>query len=74
MAPNNRPKKRSITLNGHKTSVSLEDPFWDYFCEVAIKKNQSLSALASDIDLKRESDIGLATSIRVFCLKEATES
>ena len=68
---NNRPKKRSLTLNGHKTSVSLEDPFWDYFCKLAVKRNQSLNALASDIDLKRQSNIGLASSIRIFCLNEA---
>ena len=68
---NNRPKKRSLTLNGHKTSVSLEDPFWDYFGKLAFEKNQSLNALASDIDLKRQSNIGLASSIRIFCLNEA---
>ena len=66
-----RPKKRSLTLNGHRTSVSLEDPFWNYFCKLAIEKNLSLNALASDIDLERQADIGLATSIRIFCLTEA---
>jgi predicted DNA-binding ribbon-helix-helix protein len=69
---NNRPKKRSLTLNGHRTSVSLEDPFWDYFYKLAMKKNLSLNTLASEIDLKRQSDVGLATSIRIFCLTEAT--
>ena len=68
---NHRPKKRSITLNGHRTSVSLEDPFWSYFGKLAIEKNQSLNSLASDIDLKRQANIGLASSIRIFCLNEA---
>jgi predicted DNA-binding ribbon-helix-helix protein len=68
---NSRPKKRSITLNGHRTSVSLEDPFWNYFCKLAIEKNISLNTLASHIDFERQSDIGLATSIRIFCLTEA---
>ena len=68
---NYRPKKRSLTLNGHRTSVSLEDPFWSYFYKLAIEKNISLNTLASDIDVKRQSDIGLATSIRIFCLNEA---
>ena len=68
---NHRPKKRSLTLNGHRTSVSLEDPFWNYFCELAIEKNQSLNSLASDIDIKRKANIGLASSIRIFCLNEA---
>ena len=66
-----RPKKRSLTLNGHRTSVSLEDPFWNYFCKLAIEKNLSLNALASYVDLERQSDIGLATSIRIFCLSQA---
>ena len=69
-----RPKKRSLTLNGHKTSVSIEDPFWIYFCELANKKSISLNALVSNIDLKREPGIGLATSIRIFCLTEAINS
>ena len=68
---NDRPKKRSITLNGHRTSVSLEEPFWDYFGKLAIEKNRSLNSLASDIDLKRPANIGLASSIRIFCLNEA---
>ena len=33
-----RPKKRSLSLNGHKTSVTLEDPFWIYFRKIAKKK------------------------------------
>ena len=66
-----RPKKRSLILNGHKTSVSVEEPFWIYFCKLANEKDLSINALASDIDLKRASDVGLATSIRIFCLNEA---
>ena len=66
-----RPQKRSLTLNGHRTSVSLEEPFWNYFCELALEKNLSLNILASEIDINRESNVGLATAIRVFCLNEA---
>ena len=66
-----QPKKRSLTLNGHRTSVSLEDPFWNYFCKLAMEKSLSLNTLASEIDRKREQDVGLATSIRIFCLTEA---
>jgi predicted DNA-binding ribbon-helix-helix protein len=51
--------------------VSLEDPFWNYFCKLAIEKNISLNTLAAHIDRERQSDIGLATSIRIFCLTEA---
>tara|TARA_A100001011_G_C14248505_1_gene816759 strand:+ start:1171 stop:1398 length:228 start_codon:yes stop_codon:yes gene_type:complete len=70
----NKPKKRSLNLNGHKTSVSIEDPFWNYFCGVARKKNLSLNSLASEIDLKRHPKVGLGTSIRVFCLENAIKN
>ena len=69
-----RPKKRSLTLNGHRTSVSLEEPFWNYFCKLANKKNISINSLASDIDLIRDPNVGLATSIRIFCLTEAIKN
>ena len=74
MTTDYKPKKRSLTLNGHKTSVSVEDPFWIYFCQLANKKNLSLNKLATNIDLQREPGIGLATSIRIFCLTEAINS
>ena len=67
----NRPKKRSLTLSGHKTSVSLEEPFWIYFSKLALEKEQSINGLASFIDRKRTPDTGLATSIRIYCLTEA---
>tara|TARA_Y100001968_G_C19090124_1_gene587320 strand:- start:413 stop:655 length:243 start_codon:yes stop_codon:yes gene_type:complete len=67
----NRPKKRSLTLNGHKTSVSLEEPFWLFFVNIAKKQNKAVNKLASEIDINRDYKVGLASSIRVFCLKEA---
>ncbi len=71
---NLRPKKRSLTLNGHRTSVSLEEPFWNYFRKLASQKNISINTLASDIDYRREPTVGLATSIRIFCLTEALKT
>ena len=71
---NLQPKKRSLTLNGHRTSVSLEEPFWNYFCELAKKNNVSISSLASDIDRARHPTVGFATSIRIFCLMEAIKN
>ena len=68
---NHKPKKRSLTLDGHKTSVSIEDPFWIYFTKLATQKNLSLNQLAAEIDRKRDPNVGLATSIRIFCLTEA---
>ena len=71
---NHKPKKRSLTLDGHKTSVSIEDPFWIYFTKLATQKNLSLNQLAAEIDRKRDPNVGLATSIRIFCLTEALRS
>ncbi|MDT2018878.1 MAG: ribbon-helix-helix domain-containing protein, partial [Planktomarina sp.] len=45
-----RPKKRSLTLNGHRTSVSIEDEFWQEFVLIAKKKKKPINALAVEID------------------------
>ena len=63
-----RPVKRSLTLSGHKTSVSLEDAFWEEFREIARAEGRTLNALAAEIDAGR-GDVGLASAIRVFVLR-----
>lgn len=63
-----RPVKRSLTLKGHRTSVSLEDEFWRAFREIAIEKDLSINALASDIDVARDPETGLASAMRVYVL------
>lgn len=67
--PTMRPKKRSLTLNGHRTSVSLEDEFWDAFCEIATQQHKAINRLAAEIDESRSGDAGLASSIRLFVLR-----
>ena len=64
-----RPIKRSLTLRGHRTSVSLEDAFWQGFREIAKIKGTPLNALAADIDANRGTDSGLASAIRVYVLR-----
>jgi len=63
-----RPVKRSLTLHGHRTSVSLEEPFWDAFRAIADKRSVTLNQLAAEIDDARAGDEGLASAIRVFVL------
>ncbi|WP_292290504.1 ribbon-helix-helix domain-containing protein [Marivita sp.] len=63
-----RPVKRSLTLRGHRTSVSLEDAFWRAFREIAEDRNMPINALAAEIDEARDMDVGLASAIRVFIL------
>jgi predicted DNA-binding ribbon-helix-helix protein len=57
--------KRSIVVDGHKTSVSLEDEFWDGLREVADRENVSLSTVVGQIDHDRTS-CNLSSAIRVF--------
>lgn len=68
-----RPVKRSLTLKGHRTSVSLEDAFWKAFRDIAAARGQPINALASEIDAGR-GDIGLASAIRVFVLQSLLEN
>lgn len=63
-----RPAKHSLTLHGHRTSVSLEDSFWRAFREIAAERGLAINALAEAIDEGRAADVGLASAIRVFVL------
>ena len=64
-----RPVKHSLTLKGHRTSVSLEAEFWQAFCEIAAQKQIPINALAAQIDAERGVDIGLASAIRLYVLR-----
>tara|TARA_R110000851_G_scaffold160891_8_gene304248 strand:- start:1036 stop:1272 length:237 start_codon:yes stop_codon:yes gene_type:complete len=63
-----RPVKRSLTLRGHRTSVSLEDAFWRAFREIAEEKSMAINVLAAEIDAGRGVETGLATAIRLYVL------
>jgi len=59
--------KRSIVVGGHKTSVSLEDDFWDALREIAARHRVTLSDLVGSIDSGREHG-NLSSSVRLFVL------
>ena len=61
--------KRSLTLAGHRTSVSLEDEFWVAFREIALAREVPVNTLAAEIDAARDTETGLATAIRLFVLR-----
>jgi predicted DNA-binding ribbon-helix-helix protein len=63
-----RPVKRSLTLQGHRTSVSLEEPFWQAFRDIARAEGRALNTLAAEIDAARDPETGLASAIRVYIL------
>lgn len=64
-----RPVKRSLTLKGHRTSVSLEDDFWKAFRDIASEKNLPINVLAAKIDAERDLETGLASAIRLYVLR-----
>ncbi|WP_413988421.1 ribbon-helix-helix domain-containing protein [Labrys okinawensis] len=59
--------KRSIVIAGHKTSVSLEDAFWDALKELAAKRDLTLSDVVAEIDATRAQG-NLSSAIRLFVL------
>ena len=63
------PVKHSLSLRGHRTSVSLEDPFWTEFRRIAAREGRALNDLAAEIDAARAPEVGLASAIRVFVLE-----
>lgn len=63
------PPKRSITIAGHRTSLSLETEFWAEIKKRAAAKNLSTTQLIAKIDADRGSQ-NLSSACRVFVLKE----
>lgn len=61
--------KRSIVIAGHKTSVSLEDPFWSELKEIAERQRVTLSTMVGDIDTQRRQG-NLSSAIRLFVLDQ----
>ena len=64
-----KPKKRSLTLRGHRTSVSLEDRFWIAFRQIAADENLAINALAAKVDEERPFEEALASAIRDYVLQ-----
>ena len=65
------PVKRSVVVSGHRTSVSLENPFWDLLTQIATDQNVSLNKLITEIDRQREGN--LSSALRVYVLKKLLE-
>ncbi len=66
--------KRSVVIGGHKTSVSLEEPFWANLKQIAHEEHGTLSALVAKIDGKRDERSNLSSAIRLFVLHHVTTS
>ena len=69
-----RPRnKRSLTIERHRTSVTLEDAFWDALGEIARADGKSVAALVREIDRRRSATgpegITLSAAIRLYVLE-----
>ena len=62
--------KRSVAINRHKTSVSLEEAFWNDLQQIARAQGATVSELVAKIDQTRERGT-LSSAIRVFILEHA---
>ena len=62
--------KRSVSIAGHRTSISLEAPFWDALKDIAEARGVSVQSLIGELDAARGSH-NLSSAIRVFILEHA---
>jgi predicted DNA-binding ribbon-helix-helix protein len=62
------PRKYSLTIAGHRTSVTLEPPFWRALGAMARERGLSVNALVAEIDAARQPPTGLASALRVAVL------
>ena len=60
--------KHSLVIRGHKTSVSLEDVFWNSLREIAHQRNETVSQLVAQIDAERKF-ANLSSNLRLFVLE-----
>lgn len=63
--------KRSVTIRGHRTSFSVEQPFFEELQRQAERRGLALAALVARIDAERPRDANLSSAIRVFVLEAA---
>ncbi len=64
-------KKRSVVVGGHRTSISLEQAFWEALQQVAASEGKTINQMVSDIDSARSGN--LSSAIRVWVLDRAKE-
>jgi predicted DNA-binding ribbon-helix-helix protein len=62
-----RERKRSLTIAGHRTSVSLEEPFWAALKEIAAGDGVALAGLIAEIDQARGTE-NLSSALRLHAL------
>ncbi len=61
-------RKRSIAIAAHRTSVSLEDGFWQALHDIAVTRGMTVPALVAEIDSSRQPEVNLSSAIRLAVL------
>lgn len=64
-------EKRSVTIRGHRTSYSLEKPFYDDLVAIAASRDMTLAALVASIDETRPAEANLSSALRLYVLDRA---
>ena len=64
----NKLLKRSVTIAGHRTSVSLEPEFWQALTDIASERERPLAGLIDEIDKREGRDKNLSSALRLFVL------
>lgn len=64
-------RKRSVIVSGHRTSVSLEETFWEALAELAGERGISINHLVTEID--RDNPNNLSSAIRVYTMRTFRE-
>ena len=60
--------KHSITIAGHRTSVSIEQPFWQALGKIAAERKSGLATIIAEIDRSRPAGTNLSSAIRLYVL------
>lgn len=69
-------RRHSVTLQGHRTSVSLEDAFWRRLKLIAAERGLSINALVAEVDAGRDVEAGgnLSSALRLLVLEDALQA
>jgi predicted DNA-binding ribbon-helix-helix protein len=62
--------KRSVSINGHRTSYSLEQPFYDELTGIAAVRGVTLASLVASVDAARPTGANLSSALRLFVLEQ----
>ncbi|MBB5702692.1 putative DNA-binding ribbon-helix-helix protein [Ochrobactrum daejeonense] len=61
-------RKHSVSIRGHATSYTLEDPFFEMIEEIAAACELSVAALVAEVDSKRDRSVNLSSALRLHVL------